>query len=260
MLSAGIETAVTSPITFEEIEAEFRKPQSDEWYLQLAEKWKESMARIAGVAEEYGIEIFTPSDQWFVWGDKTEEQKRMLNPLINKAYEEIRKVYSGKISSDIYVPDEAFDYYRQLDWIGDKWWWGLSDKKETNLEEMKLEAERIIDTIYAPAYNKYNKPILLQQVAYASYDGAAGAAQISTEDPAVAEWYPYNDEYPLDFQEQADAYEAVFQAIYDDPRFVGAFSFSYAYLDLQEKAAGIRGKPAEEVWRKWNNIFRELQS
>jgi hypothetical protein len=254
VLSAGIET---DPGNFDKIETEFTKEQSNEWYRELAKEWEDVMAATAKLAEEYEIEILTPSNQWSVWGNKTEEQKEMLNPLINEAYQSIRAVYSGIISSDYYNPDEAFDYYKQLDWIGDKWWWAIADKKETNIAEMKVESERIIDDIYRPIYEEYKKPIFIQQLAYASYDGAAGALQISTEGPEMGEWFPYNPEYPADFQEQADAYESVFQAIYDKPMFIGAFSFSYTYWDSYDKSAGIRGKPAEEVWVKWNSIFSE---
>lgn len=254
LLAAGIET---DPENFDEIEKEFTKRQSDEWYRQLAKEWEEVMVETAKLAEKYEIEIFTPSDQWFVWGNKTEDQKKMLNPLINKAYESIRAVYSGKISSDCYNPDEAFDYYKQMDWIGDKWWWEIAEKKETDLTEMKVAAQRIVDEIYKPVYSRYKKPIFLQQLSYASYDGAAGALEISLEGPEVAEWFPYNPHYPADFQEQADAYEAVFQAIYDELIFVGVFSFSYTYWDSYDKSAGIRSKPAEDVWVKWNSIFNE---
>lgn len=250
-LAAGIET--TDP----EIEKELTEKQSDEWYRQLAKEWEDVMVETAKLAENYEIEIFAPSNQWPFWGNKTDEQKIMLNNLINNAYSNISNVYSGKISSDYYGLDEYFDYYKQLDWIGDKWWGAIADKKETNIDEMKAESERIIADIYRPIYEKYNKPIFLQQIAYGSYDGAAGALQISTEGSEVGERFPYNAEYPADFQEQADAYEAVFQAIYDEAIFVGAFSFSYGYWDSYDKSVGIRGKPAEDVWAKWNSIFNE---
>lgn len=255
LLAAGIETDPRDPSKFDEIEAGFRRRQSDDWYIQLAREWNDTMVRTAELAEKYNIEIFTPSNQWPFWGDKTEDQKKMLNTLINDAYRKIRKVYSGKISSDYYAEDEFFDYYKQMDWIGDKWWWKIADDKKTSLEEMKTEAERVIDEIYREIYNKYDKPIFLQQLAYASYDGAAGALQISIEGPDIAEWFPYNPDYPADFQEQADAYEAVFQAIHDEPIFVGVFSFSYTYWDSYDKSTGIRSKPAEDVWVKWNTIF-----
>ncbi len=255
LLSAGIETDVSDAETFDEIEAGYRRRQNDDWYLQLAREWEEAMVRTAELAEKHHIEIFTPSNQWPFWGDKTDEQKKMLNTLINEAYRSIRQVYSGKISSDYYDGDELFDYYTQMDWIGDKWWWKLADNKETSLEEMKIEAERIIDEYYAEIFKKYGKPIFLQQLAYSSFDGAAGALDIGIEGPEIAEWFPYNPEYPADFQEQADAFEAVFQAIYDETIFVGAFSFGYTYWDSYDKSPVIRGKPAEDVWAKWNTIF-----
>jgi len=254
MLAAGIET---DPRNFDEIEAGLRTRHSDDWYIQLVHEWKASMVRTAETAEKHGVEILVISNQWPFWGDPTDDQKRMLNSLVNDAIQSVRNAYSGKISSDYYAEDEFFDYYKQLDWVGDKWWWALTDKKEASIEEMKIRAENIIDERYEPIYEKYHKPIFLQQLAYSAYDGAAGASQIGTEGPEVAEWFPYNPDWPADFQEQADAYEAVFQAIYDEPIFAGAFAFSYSYWDSYDKSAGIRSKPSEDVWIKWNSIFLE---
>ncbi len=251
LLSAGVETDPGHM----EIEEVFSKYQSDEWYRRLANEWETVMVETAIFAEKHDIEIFSPSEQWFGWGDKTEDQKKLVNQLVNNAYEHIREVYSGTITTDYYNSDEAYDYHKQMDWVGDKWWWPLAGTKETSLSEMIDAAQQIVDEIYQPIAERYNKPIFLQQLAYASYDGAAGALQLSTEGSEVAEWYPYNPAFPTDFQEQADAYEAVFQAIYDEQIFTGVFSFGYMYWDMHDKSAGIRGKPAEHTWRKWNRFF-----
>ena len=129
-LFAGVETDSRN---FDKIEAEFGKKQSDNWYRKLAEEWEQVMVKTAKFAEKHQVEIFAPSDQWFVWGIKTDGQKIMLNRLINHAYKKIRQVYSGKISSDYYNDDPFFDYYKQMDWIGDKWFWRIADKKKTRL-------------------------------------------------------------------------------------------------------------------------------
>ena len=259
-LSVGVETDPRSAETFEEIEAGFRQEHDDRWYLQLANEWELAMMRAARIAEENDVEILVISNQWPFWGTKTEAQKRLLNGLINGTIERMRSVYTGKLTSDYYAADEVFDYYRQLDWVGDKWWWPLTTERDPALVELTAEAEAIVDSRYRPVYEKYGKPIFLSQVAYAAYDGAAGAEQISTEAPEIAEWFPYDDTYPPDFQEQADAYEAVFQAIHDEPIFSGAFTFSYTNWDSYDKSTGIRGKPAEEVWAKWTRIFRNSAS
>ena len=139
--------------------------------------------------------------------------------------------------------------------LADKWWWELTESLDPTIEELTAAAENIIEERYEPLFEAYGKPIFLQQLAYASYDGAAGASQISTEAPEVAEGYPYNDEWVLDLQEQVDAYEACFRAISDEETFSGVFAFSYGYWDLHDKSSGFRGKPAEEVWIRWNEIL-----
>ncbi len=255
-LSVGVETDPRSAGRFEEIEASFRREHSDEWYVRLASEWESAMMRAARLAQKHRVEVLVISNQWPFWGMKTEAQKVTLNALINRTIERMRTVYSGKITSDYYSDDEAFDYYRQLDWVGDKWWWPLTTERDPALVDLTSEAQSIVDSRYRPIYEKYGKPIFLSQIAYASYDGAAGADQLSTEAPEIAEWFPYDEAYPSDFQEQADAYEAVFQAIHDEPIFAAAFSFSYAYWDSHDKSTGIRGKPAEQVWTRWAGILR----
>ena len=46
-----------------------------------------------------------------------------------------------------------------------------------------------------------------------TYPSSVPLLRASTEANEVAEWFPYNPDWPADFQEQADAYEAVFRAI-----------------------------------------------
>ena len=50
-----------------------------------------------------------------------------------------------------------------------------------------------------------------------------------------------------DWQEQADAYEAVLGAFAETPWVQGCYSFGYAYFDFDCKGYSIRGKTAEEV-------------
>ena len=254
-ISAGVETAGPDLEAFERIEASFQAEHDDDWYIRLAQIWEQAMMRTARIAEANDVEILVISNQWSIWGNKTESQKELLNELINETIKKIRTEYSGKITTAFYIEDEPFDFYKQLDWVGDKWWWSLTNTRDPSVEELVAGAERLIDEAYKPVYERYGKPIFLAQLAYASYDGAAGADQISTEAPEIGEWFPYSDAYPLDFQEQVDAYEAVFQAIFDEPFIVGVLGFSYTYWDSYDKSTGFRGKPAEEVWTRWAHIL-----
>ena len=252
MLSAGVET---EPGNLLEIDAEMQGMHGDEWSRRLVAEWEEVMLETAFLAEEYGIEILVLSNQWPFSGSPTDDQRPMLNGFIRDAIRKVNNAYSGKLTTDYHDWSEGFDYYVELDWVGDKWWWGLTTESDPSLEELVVAAERIVDEMYWPLYEAYGKPIFLQQLAYASYDGAAGARQISTEGSEVAEWYPYNDEWPLDLQEQVDAYEACFRVIGDEEIFSGVFAFGYGYWDLHDKSSGVRGKPAEDVWIRWNEIL-----
>ena len=252
MLSAGLET---NPGGFDEIEEGIRGAHDDGWFRELVGEWEEAMVATAELAEEHGVEILALSNQWPFFGDPTAEQKVWLNELIKDAIRSVNEVYSGKLTTDYYSWDEVFDYYSELDWLGDKWWWEITDDRDAGYEDLVAGAEARIVEYYTPMHELYGKPIFLNQLAYASYDGAAGANQVSTEAPEVAEWYPDDPDWPADFQEQVDAYEAVFRAISGEEYFTGVFAFGYGYWELQEKSAGIRGKPAEDVWVRWNEIL-----
>jgi len=255
MVGAGIET---DPENLEVIDAAMAGTHDDDWYRTLMQEWQEALVRTAGTIEELGVDIFTPSNQWPFWGDATDAQQQLVNAGVRDALVAIKDVYSGTLSMDYYPGDDpAYDYYEELDWIGDKWWAALSDTTEPVFDDMRAAAEREIDERYRPLAERYGKPIFLQQMAYASYDGASGAIQISTEGPEVSEYEPDDPDYPLDLTEQADAHEAVFQALADETIFAGVFSFSYTYWDMVDKSPGFRSKPAEDVWATWADRFNE---
>ena len=254
MLSAGVET---DPGNLPEIDAEVQGEHSDGWYHALMDEWEDVMVETARFAEEHDVEIFAVSNQFPFFGSIREEQVPMFNTLISDAIRNVNKAYTGKLTTDYYDGRIEFDYYRELDWLADKWWGGLTTELDPSLDELVEAAEQIVDKVYLPIYEAYGKPVFLQQLAYASYDGAAGARQISTEAPEVAEWYPYDDSWPLDLQEQVDSYEACFRVINGKEMFSGVFAFGYGYWDLQDKSSGFRGKPAEDVWIKWNEVLVE---
>lgn len=225
--------------------------------MALIEEWREIMVETAVLAEIHKVEILALSNQWFFFGDQTPEQSVLVNGLVKGALREANDVYTGKLTMDFYMPSPHYDYYSEVDCLADKWWWSLTDSKNATVAEMKDRAEEIVDEYYTPFHQEYGKPILLQQLAYASYDGAAGANMISTEAPKVSEYYPYNYSWPADYQEQVDAYEAVFQAISDEEMFTGVYAFSYSYWDSHDKSTGFRGKPAEDVWVRWNEFLTD---
>lgn len=86
-------------------------------------------------------------------------------------------------------------------------------------------------------------PIVFTEVGYRSVDGT--------------NMHPWDwvEDYPLDLQEQADCYQAVFLALWDEPWFGGMYIWDWS----ADPAAGGPtdkdftpfGKPAEDVLRTW---------
>lgn len=240
----------------EQINNALRATHSNAWHANYVETWKKSMLKSAAAAEKNKVEILVLPNPWPLFQYESAAQKDFVNALVHEAYAALRPVYTGKISSDLFAEDAHFDFYGKLDWIGDTWRFPLSERKETDLEYMTKQAQEIIEQRYQPVFKKYNRPIFLQQVGYAAFDGAAGAEQLSTESLAIADWMPLNEKYPTDFAEQADAHEAFFRAIFDEPIFAGAVAEDYPYWNTRDKLWGIRNKPAEDIWVKWSKILK----
>lgn len=239
-----------------QINNKLHEPHSNAWFANYVEAWKNSIVKSAAVAKKNNIFLFIPSNPWPLFQYESMEQREFVNSLVNEAYISIKKAYPGKLSADLYVEDAKFDFYKQLNWIGDRWDFPLADRKETDLEYMAAQAEKIIVEKYQPIFEKYKKPLFLQQVVYGSYDGAAGAGQFPDESLEIADWLPYDEKYPADFLEQADAHEAFFRAVFDEPIFAGFMVPDYTYWNSQDKLFGVRDKPAEDVWAKWSNILK----
>ena len=86
----------------------------------------------------------------------------------------------------------------------------------------------------------HDKPVLFTEVGYRSIAGAA-----------IAPW-DWTVRQPLDMQEQADAYEALFRTFWDRPWFAGVYIWNW--VPDHDRTGGARddqfspqNKPAEAV-------------
>ena len=108
-------------------------------------------------------------------------------------------------------------------------------------------------------FRNYKKPVYLV-VAQASYEGA-------TSGKPAREWGDFAEAlaagYKQNWQEQADSYEALLEALNGRTGFAGVFTAGYWWDDLMApKYVGtlnnmedsIREKPAEAVWKKWFSV------
>lgn len=229
-------------------------------HLEFVDYWANN-ARL-GVEDAIALDlpIVVLNSAFFFNGYNSEEQKSVVNQAVLDALPAIVEGYNGIVTTDFYTADSAWTWYgaEEIDWVGDKWFPDIAgDDYDASIEAMYQNALDYINTTYQPVYTLYGKPIFLNQLGMESFDGAAGPlSDINSEGELISEYYANNPDYPKDYQEQADAYEAVFRAIADTNYIIGAFSFSYMYYEQHDKSANIRGKPAELVWRRWWKKFK----
>jgi hypothetical protein len=156
----------------------------------------------------------------------------------------VREVYDGKLTyaALTYLEPWRMNWWDALDSIGIDAYYLLTLNANPTVAQMKLglqPAVFVLDQLAA----KWNMPILFTEIGYMSVDGANRFPGYWQLDGAT------------DPQEQADAYEAVFEAFHDKSWWKGAFWWS---LDTNPHQGGLEdrgyspiGKPAEDVLRAW---------
>ena len=132
------------------------------------------------------------------------------------------------IYNDPIIDYSMSEYYNQLysrfDYAEISFQPKIAKKNDPSVAELKSQFEVIMADYVEPFANVVQKPIYLQ-VILPSFDGA----NVNT---SLAFTFFFRTDIVLDFQEQVDMYEAIFQAIDDEPYIEGIFSRGYWYFDL----------------------------
>lgn len=115
---------------------------------------------------------------------------------------------------------------------------------------MKAAALQKLQDDYLPVYTRFSKPILFSEVAYYSADTSA-QQQYGVYAPEISDFEPETPSLLSDWQEQADAYEAVLWSFAETGWVQGCYSF----MDHDCKGFSIRGKTAEQVLKQIYGLF-----
>lgn len=158
---------------------------------------------------------------------------------------DIRKTYHGLLTYDGDWGSE-FDrvaFWDQLDFIGISAYFPLNLPDDASVEQLVTAWKPHRDRI-ATLANQFKKPVIFLEVGYR-------AAKGSFRKP-----WTYSGGDP-DPSVQARAYEALFEALHDEPWWKGAY-FWKTFTDpkrVEERGDGggfsFRGRPAESVIQKW---------
>ncbi len=253
----GLKVAIRGfpfPDSFAE-EAAFTRSNTNQWYDAFFEQVKKSVMYNTKIAKQENVEMLIfPNFNWL------DDNNPVTAAYINQKWKDIvaavRAEYPAAILTvDYYVDRPEYDWYGDLDYLGDKWWWPVAtDTAGTNFADMKAMALQLLQDTYLPRYQRFNKPFIFSELAYYSADSAA-TQLYGVYAPEISDFEPETPSVLSDWDEQADAYEAVLWAFAETPWVQGVYSFGYSYSDHDSKFYSIRGKTAEEVLKQIYGLF-----
>lgn len=241
--------------------------RSKEWWEAYFDETEKFLVHFATLAEEGNADAFmyaVPS-----WG--IEEAPVDIGRKWRKIFGEVKAVFHGEVGEMIWIlgpdvslspqpiPDTDFvQWADQLDFFLVATEFPLSMSSTPTDEELKKGAAAILDGAKV-FYEKFRKPLIFRNgyfnVKY-SWKGQSFYQIDSIPSPAEPEAKLKESIYEFDTKDHARTVNAMFQAIAERPWVTGYFHFGYTHWEYPLAAdMSIRGKPAEDIWRKWNEVI-----
>jgi hypothetical protein len=173
---------------------------------------------------------------------------------------DVRQHFRGQVlfalPYDTGVIEAPVNILRDVDAVYLLWFAKLSDQPNPNKADLAAEAGRLLDNNIAPIQIQVNKPFVLG-LSYPSSnysatgcipDGNGGCLYWTALSRPNADLSTVN----LDLQQQADIYDAVFNALNTRTWVSGLVSRGYfTPVALRDKSASIHGKPAADLLWYW---------
>lgn len=243
---------------------EHRNRSTGWWEVYFAEV-ERFLVHHGRIAEQLGVDAFTYA---------VNTSPLELSPLNNderwrKIWQNVRSVFNGDIGQSVWntidpiragvIPDEKMiTWADMLDFIYVHIDGALSLKDNPSDGELIEGAAKILDAAKI-FYTKYQKPIMVQ-TAYFNvrytwkgsqfYDIASVPEEGNSEADLGKSIYRFNAD---DLVRTINAY---FEAIRTRPWVIGLAQFGYEPHEYPlSPRHSIHGKPAEDLWRKWNALI-----
>lgn len=222
------------------------------WWTEWRNQWRAIILHYAQIAEQYGVEMLSFS-MWVALFNIDDAEIPFIDALSVPLLAEVRAAYSGPIAVDYYFRGPILQVFALGDYLMHSIWncfpWLLDFDTPPSLAEMKANLDEHLDTEMFPAVSTWGKPVIIPQLAAASYTGST-LAEPYFETQLM--WNESDPDVPLSLQEQTDGYEAIMSTIIKKDWIVGCFSFMYYLCDMLDKSPSIRAKPAESLLAKWH--------
>jgi hypothetical protein len=192
------------------------------------------IAHYASLAEDTGADYLVIGTELASASYKAKEWRQVV--------ETVRAAYHGPITYASNWYEEPLTWWDAVDSIGVDAYYPLTQINDPTQEQLNAAWAPIVRRLGLLA-RQWNKPIIFTEIGYRNIDGAN-----------VKPWEWKSGE-TVDLQEQADCYEAVFQALSGQPWWHGVFWWNW---DVQPDQGGegetdftASGKPAEDVLRHY---------
>ncbi|MFQ5709758.1 MAG: hypothetical protein ACE5HO_20070 [bacterium] len=156
----------------------------------------------------------------------------------------IRQIYHGALvyGANWWKEFDQITFWNDLDYIGLNCYYPLSKKEKVTLADLKKGVSEFAPKI-ARVADKYKKPVLFTEVGFTS--SAKGWQNPHERERRAA----------VDLEDQALAYQAVFETFWNKPWFYGFYWWKWptflGYGGERHNGFTPNGKPAEKVVQAW---------
>lgn len=210
------------------------------------ENYKKFILHYAQLAENNNVPIFVIGTELNSLIRDMPNSEKKWRDLIK----EVRAIYSGKLTYSVSCFDKCLSpseikFWDALDYIGFEPYFGLTNKNNPSVEEMKQAFDKKFNLYAKPLYEKYGKKILLTEANIYSKDGA-------NQNPLGT------SKNQVDYQEQADYYEAMFESVSGKDWIEGIYWWgwylgtTYPGWDKKDDLSdSFVRKPAGQVMKFW---------
>ena len=220
--------------------------ESDEaWRVWFAgyTRW---IVQAAAAAQAEGADAFCVGLEYL-------ESSRAHSDRWRAVIREVRRVFDGPLLYAAHPLEVDLPFWDDLDAIGVNAYYVMSDTRRPDIKQMKARWSKEAVALSALSA-KYGKPVVFTEVGYASVDGTS-----------MAPFRWPNGEDVEDQEEQAQCYQALFDAATTWPWFGGMFIWKYKIgvptNNPSERHYVFQGKAAEAVVRDgFGRVFvREVE-
>ncbi len=245
------------------------KNKTKEWWDTYFSETERFLLHFASLAQQADADAF----MYAIGSWETEDSTIDINKKWSGIWKNIKKEFKGEIGEMVWIlgpevsPEpqsipspESIKWDEQLDFILVATEFPLSEKDHPTNEELEKRASEVLGGVQK-FHDELKLPVIVRNgyfnVKY-SWKGQRFYQINSVPWIGDPESKLKESVYEFNTEDHARVVNAYLRAIAEKPWVIGYFHFGYTHWeDPLSPWMSIRGKPAEDIWRKWNKVIYE---